>query len=423
VIALASTALSGQVLATVLALQPATVPGSVTFSDPTAALLNLAIYAVLSLLAAGGLAVTYRWYFKQIVPAGISALVGVAVVALYINTTSLGVAVSDITVELFRPRVVVFNVVAIGTAAVAAPVGRRLGDAVSASLFSMAGLREFNGEVGTVVRSVGRVTSLTLPEEIDDMESYDPVTEETKAELAGKTLLFPRRLTVEDLRTRLIERLKEDYAVGYVDVDLTSEGTVEYLAVGSRAAGIGATIAPGTVAVAIRADPPNNAAPGDSVQVWSTDAEPTRLTTGELRGVAGDTVTLAVDDGDADALSPTERYRLVTLPAEPQADREFATLLRSVDETMASVTVAANSELVGLTPRALDATVVAIRPDEGSLTALPDRDSGFEGDETVYVIGRPDVLRGLEERAKTPAVSESDAAEPADAENEEEEAE
>jgi hypothetical protein len=377
----------------------------------------------LSLLAAGGLAVTYRWYFKQIVPAGISALVGVAVVALYINTTSLGVAVSDITVELFRPRVVVFNVVAIGTAAVAAPVGRRLGDAVSASLFSMAGLREFNGEVGTVVRSVGRVTSLTLPEEIDDMESYDPVTEETKAELAGKTLLFPRRLTVEDLRTRLIERLKEDYAVGYVDVDLTSEGTVDYLAVGSRAAGIGATIAPGTVAVAIRADPPNNAAPGDSVQVWSTGAEPKRLTTGELRGVAGDTVTLAVDDGDADALSPTERYRLVTLPAEPQADREFATLLRSVDETMASVTVAANSELVGLTPRALDATVVAIRPDEGSLTALPDRDRGFEGDETVYVIGRPDVLRGLEERAKTPAVSESDAAEPADAEKEEEEAE
>jgi len=382
-------------------------PSPVTFESPTAALINLIIYALLSLLAAGGLAVAYRWYFKQTVPEGVVAFVGVSVVALYINTTSLGVAVSDISVDLFEPGVVFFNVVALSIAAVAAPVGRRLGDAVSSNLFSLAGLREFEGEVGTVVRSAGRVTTITLPDEIDDMESYDPVTDETKVELAGKTLLFPRRLTVEELRSRLIERLKEDYAVGYVDIDLTAEGTVEYLAVGSRAAGIGATIAPGSVAVAIRADPPNNASPGDTVQVWTTGETPERLTTGELRGVAGDTVTLVVDDGDETLLSPTAGYRLVTMPAEPQADREFATLLRGVDETMGTVTIEADSELVGLTPRALTATVVAIRPDGGKLTALPDRDRGFAVAETIYVLGRPDVLRGLEDRAKAVAATES----------------
>ena len=388
-------------------------PSPVTFETPTAALLNLIIYALLSLLASGGLAVAYRWYFKQTVPEGVVAFVGVSVVALYINTTSLGVAVSDISVDLFEPGVVFFNVVALSVAAVAAPVGRRLGDAVSSNLFSLAGLREFEGEVGTVVRSAGRVTTITLPDAIDDMESYDPVTDETKAELAGKTLLFPRRLTVEALRSRLIERLKEDYAVGYVDIDLTAEGTVEYLAVGSRAAGIGATIAPGSVAVAIRADPPNNASPGDTVQVWTTEESPERLTTGELRGVAGDTVTLAIDDGDETLLSPTGQYRLVTMPAEPQADREFATLLRGVDETMGTVTIEADSELVGLTPRALTATVVAIRPDGGTLTALPDRDRGFAVDETIYVLGRPDVLRGLEERAKPRAEAAESDSEPA----------
>ena len=382
-------------------------PSPVTFESPTAALINLLIYALLSLIAAGGLAVAYRWYFKQTVPEGVVAFVGVSVVALYINTTSLGVAVSDISVDLFEPGVVFFNVVALSIAAVAAPVGRRLGDAASSNLFSLAGLREFEGEVGTVVRSAGRVTTITLPDEIDDMESYDPVTDETKVELAGKTLLFPRRLTVEELRSRLIERLKEDYAVGYVDIDLTAEGTVEYLAVGSRAAGIGATIAPGSVAVAIRADPPNNASPGDTVQVWTTGETPERLTTGELRGVAGDTVTLVVDDGDETLLSPTAGYRLVTMPAEPQADREFATLLRGVDETMGTVTIEADSELVGLTPRALTATVVAIRPDGGKLTALPDRDRGFTVAETIYVLGRPDVLRGLEDRAKAVAATES----------------
>ncbi|TQQ79502.1 potassium transporter TrkA [Halonotius roseus] len=396
-------------------------PSPVTFEAPTAALINLLVYAVLSVITTGGLAVAYRWYFKQTVPEGVSGFVGVSAVALYINTTSLGVAVSDISVDLFEPGVVVFNVVALSIAAVAAPVGRRLGDAASSNLFSLAGLREFDGEVGAVVRSAGRVTTLTLPEEIADMESYDPVTAETKAELAGKTLVFPRRLTVEELRSRLIERLKEDYEVGYVDVDLTAAADVEFLAVGSRAAGIGATIAPGTVAVAIRADPPNNASPGDTVQVWTTTEEPKRLVTGELRGVAGDTVTLAIDDEDATLLSPTEAYRLLTLPAEPQADREFATLLRSVDETMGTVTIEAGSELVGLTPRALTATVVAVRPDGGKLTALPDRDRGFEVGETIYGLGRPDVLRGLEERAKAPPTEEPPAATENDEPNETEE--
>ncbi|MFQ3477329.1 potassium transporter TrkA [Halonotius sp. F2-221B] len=409
---------AGETLCSVFTAGP---PSPVTFAEPTAALINLLIYAVLSIVATGGLAVTYRWYFKQIVPEGVSGFVGVSVVALYINTTSLGVAVSDISVDLFEPGVVGFNIVALSIAAVAAPIGRRLGDAASSNLFSLAGLREFDGEVGAVVRSAGRVTTITLPDEIDDMESYDPVTDETKAELAGKTLVFPRRLTVEELRSRLIERLKEDYEVGYVDVDLTAAADVEFLAVGSRAAGIGATIAPGTVAVAIRADPPNNASPGDTVQVWTTGTTTERLTTGELRGVAGDTVTLAIDDEDAKLLSPTEQYRLVTLPAEPQADREFATLLRSVDETMGTVTIEAGSELVGLTPRALNATVVAIRPDGGKLTALPDRDRGFEPGEMIYGLGRPDVLRGLEERANAPATAESPAATENDEPNQTEE--
>ena len=220
------------------------VPTPITGGSPTAALLNLVVYGLLSMLVTGGLAVAYRWYFKQTVPSGVAGFVGVSVVALYINTTSLGVAVGDSSVDLFEPGTVVFNIVALSLAAVVAPVGRRLGETASSTLLSLAGLGAFDGEVGTVVRSAGRVTTITLPDAIDDMESYDPVTDETKAELAGKTLVFPRGLTVAELRTRLIERLKTDYEIGYVDVDLTADATIDYLAVGSRAAGIGATVAP-----------------------------------------------------------------------------------------------------------------------------------------------------------------------------------
>lgn len=382
----------------------------VTFEDPVTAALTLVVFAGLSALASGTLAVAYRWYFKQTVPEGLTILAGVALVALYINTASLGVAVSQGTVDLFRPGVVVFNVVALGTATVTAPVGRRIGDRLARALFSAVDRRAFEDEVGTMVRSAGRVTSVTLPTAIEDMESYDPVTAETKAELAGKTLVFPRRLTVDQLRDRVIERLKEDYSVGYVDIDLTEEATVEYLAVGLRVAGIGATLAPGTVAVAIRADPPNNAAAGDMVQVWRDGETPERVTSGELRGVAGETVTLAVDEGDADALAPGDPYRLVTLPAEPRADRAFATLLRGVDETMAMVTVAEGSDLVGATPRSLSATVLAIRPVDAPLLTLPDRDRPFAAGESISALGRPDVLRRLEERAAPPATTAAESA-------------
>jgi hypothetical protein len=387
----------------VAATAAAPLQSGVTFDDPTTAAVNLLIFAILSAIAAGGLTIAYRWYFKSLVPEGVAILAGVAIVALYINTASLGAVVGQGSVDLFRPGVVFFNVVALGVSTAAAPVGRRIGDGVASQFFSLIGVGHLDAEVSTMVRSVGRVTSVTLPTEIEDMESYDPVTEETKAELAGKTLVFPRRLTVEELRSRLMSRLKEDYSVGYVDVDLTVDGTIEYLAVGSRAAGVGATIAPGTVAVAIRGDPPNNAVSGDRVQVWSTGDTPERLTTAEIRGVAGDAVTLAVDDADATLLSPGDQYRLLTMPAEPQADREFATLLRGVDETMGTVTVAAGSTLVGETADTVSGAVLALRPSEGKLVALPERSRAFEGGDTIYVLALPNEIRQLEQWSSTPA--------------------
>ncbi|WP_253737572.1 potassium transporter TrkA [Halohasta salina] len=374
----------------------------IRFEQPSVAAASLVVLALLSASTAGGVTVAYRWYFGALVPKGVAVVSGVAVVALYINTVSLGAVVGQRSVDLFRPGVVGFNVVALGVAAAAAPVGRRLGAAVAGELLALVGIEARDVEVAAMVRSVGRSTTIELPAEIEDIEGYDPVADETKADLAGKRLVFPRRLTVDELRSRLVDRLKTDYSVGFVDVDLTAEGGVDYLAVGSRAAGLGATITPGTVGVAIRADPPHNAAAGDQVQVWSAGDAPERLTTGELRGVAGETVTLAVDEGDAEVLSPAEQYRLVTLPAEPQPDREFATLLGRADETIGTVTVEAGSQLVGETPAAIGGTVMAIEPAAEPLIALPASDRPIESGDTIYVLGRPELFRQLETRASTP---------------------
>ncbi|ELZ48655.1 TrkA-C domain protein [Halorubrum coriense DSM 10284] len=389
----------------------------VGFARPRQAAVTLVTFAVVVALAAGGAALAYRWYFRTEIPEGVTALLGVSVVALYLNTTSLGsVAIGD-NPALLAPESVFFNLVSLGVAAVTAPVGRYAGDRLAVDVFALSGAKQLEGELSGVVRALGRFTAVTLPpaDEIGDVDTYDPASPEKKAELAEKTLLFPRKLSPEALRERLVTRLKDEYGVGYVDVDLAADGTVEYFAVGSRAAGLGPTLAPGSAAIAVSADPPNSATVGDTVQLWRDDPEPKRVTTGELRGVADDAVTVALDESDAERLTDEGGYRLVTLPAEPRADREFASLLRNADETMASVTVAAGSALDGSTVGKLDAVgevdavVAAVRPAEGSVQPIPPRDYVFGAGDLVYLVGGPGAIRRFEAAAATPTEADGGA--------------
>ena len=220
----------------------------VGFARPRQAAVTLTTFAVLAVLVAGSASLAYRWYFRTEIPDGVTGLLGVAVVALYLNTTSLGsVAVGD-NPALLAPESVFFNLVSLGVAAVMAPIGRYAGDRLAVDVFALTGAKQLEGELSGVVRAVGRFTAVTLPsaDAIGDMDTYDPVSPEKKVELAETTLLFPRKLSAEDLRERLVDRLKDEYGVGYVDVDLDAEGRVEYFAVGSRAAGLGPTLAPGS---------------------------------------------------------------------------------------------------------------------------------------------------------------------------------
>jgi len=376
----------------------------VGFARPRQAAVTLVTFAVVSAAVAGSAALAYRWYFRTEIPEGVTGLIGVSVVALYLNTTSLGsVAIGD-NPALLAPESVFFNLVSLGVAGVMAPVGRYVGDRIAVDVFALSGARQLEGELSGIVRAVGRFTAVTLPpvEAIGDMDTYDPVSPEKKAELAETTLLFPRKLSETVLRERLVSRLKEEYGVGYVDVDLGADGELEYFAVGSRAAGLGPTLAPGSAAVALVADPPNNATVGDTVQVWRDDPEPERVATGELRGVAGDAVTVALDESDAERLSDETGYRIVTLPAEPQADREFASLLRNADETMATATVAAGSDLDGSTVGGVGAVVAAVRPEGGSVQPIPPRSYAFGAGDLVYLVGRPDAIRRFETAAASP---------------------
>lgn len=353
-------------------------------------------YAALSAAATGAAAAAYRWYFGDRLPRGVGALVGVAVVTFAVNAVSLNRVVSGDTAGLFTLTNVLVDIGVFLVALAATSAGLRAGDAVVRDAFAYSGAHQLEGDVSRIVRSVGRVTAVTLPERIEDVPEHDPVPPATKEKMANKTLLFPRRLTAAELQDRLVVRLEEDYDVGYADVELDEDGNVEYLAVGGRQLGIGPTLPPGTAVVPVLADPSRDASPGDVVQVWTPPPSPERVLTAELRGTAGDVAAIAVDDDEADRVDPETTYRLVTLPAEPQADREFASMLRAADETMGAFTVRAGDALVGATVGDVEATVAAVTPADGPTEAVPPRSRRLEPGDTLYVIARPEALRRLE---------------------------
>lgn len=358
------------------------------------------------ILLAGGVSATaaaiYRWYTGDRVQEGLAVLVGLAIVAIYLNTTTAIGQVIGGRAGLFNLETALINVLTFAVAAGASFIGRRLGDRIAVETSIVTGRGVLETDVSRLVRSVGRVVSVTLPDEIEDIVGYDSVEPEVKESLSGKTLVFPRRLTVAELKDRLRTRLADDYGIGHIDVEMADDGTVEYLAVGSRTIGLGPTLPPETVAIAVRADPGFAASAGDVVELWRTEPEVDRLTVGEIRGTAGDIVTIALDEAEARDLPDSDEFRLVSRSASGQADREFVGVLRAADETVGAVTVEPDSELDGVPIEQTGVTVVALKPTDGPLQAVPSPARPFAAGDMLYAIGRPEELRRLEANAGSP---------------------
>ena len=373
------------------------------FEGSITMLVRIVGLAVLAGLVSGIAAIVFRWYARDQIPRHLAILLGLGAIAIWLNSlVALSQYIEPIDAPL-TPTAAAVDVAAFVAGGFAAALGRRGGDriALRSSAFAGGGFTGSDlGELNQLVRTGGRVITLTVPDEIEDITGYDPVEESVKTSLAGTTFHFPRGLTVTELRERFVTRLRDEYDVGYVDVDLAPEGTIEYLALGSRAAGLGPTLSPGTVAVALRADPAPDATPGDTVQVWRSGGQPRHVATGEFRGRAGDVATLALDARDAEELDRETAYRLATLPANARADREFATMLRAADETMSVATVAAGSELDGATVGEIDATVVAVESGDEPVTTIPPRTHVLAAGDVVYAIARPERLRLLKTIAR-----------------------
>lgn len=339
----------------------------------------------------------YRWYVRDRVPTRFALILGLGVAAMLLNTAStLGQVIGGGGGSVVQFDAMVANTASLAMGGVASLLGAALGDRWAREMLGWRGV-----DTGALVRAVGRVITVELPEDIHDIEGYDPVYSDVKESLRGSEHVFPRGLTVEELHDRLVERLKKDYSVGHVDLEINKEGKVEYIAVGSRTAGLGPTMAPDTVAVALQADPAYSAGVGDRVQLWQVGGDGAeRVASGELRGANGETVTVAVNRGDVDGLGgDRRRFRLVTVSSERRPEQEFLALLRASDETMGVYDVGGDSELVGVPVGELSVTVVAVGGADG-VEAIPRGDRELGAGDTVYAVSRPDELRRFEAQSR-----------------------
>lgn len=356
--------------------------------------------AALALLIGLIAAMVYRWFLNEELPQGIAILLGASAIAVVLNTTaSLGQSIGG-TTELLAPRAASFTVLAFLVGGIASEAGRLGGDRLGKRLIPGASLVTLDGDVTSFIKGRGRVIRVEVPEEIQDIDGYEPVRTDIKDNLSGTMMSFPSGLTEKELNEAFVTRVQQETGIQKIDVEFTPSGKITYLAVGRGEAGIGHTLPPGELAIAIRADPAFSASPGDQVRVWKVDPEPRRLLTAEVRGVVEDIVTISVPEDVVHDLEMESGYRLVTLPRTSRPDREFASVLRRENESIVQTTIQPSSDVVGRAVDMLSVTVLTIKAEDGSIDALPEPETTLQANDTVISMGRPDVLRRFEVAAQ-----------------------
>lgn len=376
-----------------------TVPVAAVATDWTLeAAVHILGFGVLACLSAIGIAFVYRGHSTRSIPIGGAVLFGVSVVAIWLNGAIwLGVeSVASETVVDDNPLVnhasaaylLGVFVVSTGTA----ELGRRIGDHLGCEVFQITRM-DAHGEVETLLRSGGLVITVELPEEIADIDGYLPVEESVTRELAGKRVLFPHRLSLEKLHERLTARLRQDFDIDHVHLEVADDGSVDSLAIGSRPDGIGPTLPPGTAAVAIRGDPSPAADSGDPVEIWTSGGDSSQLVAvGTLRATVGDVATVTVDANNAEEFELAETYRLVMQPDASNDSHELLSVLWMVSETVVAAGVDSSSPLRGEFVGWLPGRVLVVEREDESLTFPTDNET-LEAGDTVYVLANPAQLR------------------------------
>jgi len=395
------------------------------------------LVGVIPALVSWGLAFIFRYTIDITVPAfGVTVL---AVALAGVNGGLLALADKSITQSPDAPRLVT----AIIVVAMLAMYAHQKGDTMGAEFphrFTLSGLRTrtLSTELADIVG--GNEVRVRVTGEVEDMEGYPPLPEELRAELRAVEWRFPADLRLEELETRVGDRLRTEFDLSDVSVSVDERGRATVSAA-PPFSGLSKRVDEGLQAVSVAGLLPTGLARGDAVTLVTPDAEVDgTVLSARTDGGGGKTpaagqpappagspdaadgdsdgspapvrapttdggegrLTVAVPRSDVKTLLGVDRAKVVVGSRGTRREYEAVSLLRRAGRRIRRLTVGAGSTLAGRSVGAArlreeyGATVLAVRKPDGWQFA-PGGGTTLDPDDELFAVGERGALKGLGE--------------------------
>lgn len=368
------------------------------------------------------LAFAVRYRTGMAVPAVGALVVGVLLAGL--NGALVMAADATVLPDLTVPRVASAALVVGALALYTHARGDEMGAEFPRRL-SLAGLRErtLSGEAEFV--DDGEEVRIRVVSEVADMDGHPPLPEELRAELRNAEVTLPADLRRGELERRVEERLRTEYDLGDVSVQVDDRGRAAVVAA-PPFSGLSKRVAHDRHAVSVSGLIPTGLARGDEVTVLAPNAQvpgtvvSARTDDGDAEGPAeaafqGDDsdeggpvrtpttaggegrLTVAVTRTDVKPLLAAETVKVVVEPRGTRREYEVVSLLRRAENRFRRIDVGADSPLEGvrlgdakLNDRH-DVSVLAVGRREDWLVA-PDPDTVLEYGDELFAVGPREAL-------------------------------
>jgi len=366
---------------------------------------------------------------------------GVTILAIAlagVNGGLLALADTSITQAPNAPRIVTAILIVGMLALFAHSQGDRMAASVPNRLsLSNLGKRTLSADLADLV-SGGDEVRIRVVGGVADMEGYPPLSEDLRAELRNAELTFPADLQLDELETRVAQRLKTEFDLGDVSVTVDERGRATVVAA-PPFSGLSKRVTDGRHAVSVEGLVPTGLARGDEVTVITPDAqvpgtvvsartktgrakaepepEPeteTETETEPLSPVRSDDegpkpvrepttdggegrLTVAVTRTDVRPLLRADETKVVVESRGTRREYEVLSLLRRADKRFRRLTVRVGSVLDGRplgtvgVRSAHGVSVLAVRTSEGWLFSPGGSTTLSDGDELFAVGGRDDL--------------------------------
>lgn len=392
---------------------------------------------IIPALISGVLGFVFKYFTDVTVPGFAVVVLGLAIAG--VNGGFLALSDPTLLRNASAPVIVIAIIVVLMITLYAHAKGDELGAKFPHRL-SLETLRErtLSSDVVEFVGSRGEVR-VEVSGEVGDIEGYPPLPAAIRTGIREGDWRLPADLPISELESRLAERLRTEFDLSEVTVEIDERGRATVSAA-PPLSGLSKRVPSGRRAVSVQTLVPSGLARGDEVTVVTADkrVEGTVLSVGvgsapspseEAKASSGDSpvadggttdgetpppqpqatakggngrLTVAVARPEASTLLRAERPRVVVGSRGVRREFELVSLLRRAGRRFRRVAVRAGSTLDGTTLGSAGVrdtygvAVLAVRHPDG-WTVAPRGSERLTGGDEVFIVGSREHLDGFQE--------------------------